>query len=175
MSGSFGFATGVNISRIRFLGVNSSPKQIIVDGKITGASRVSYDSANKVLDVSIGKPFVKGFSVRYSTLKRKWDLVCALIKKLFNSNWKSFLEFFFLTASSCCSAFFISLCCYLPVWHPTAVFMKSVYTSTLHNYLSRWHIGIMIISNPFTANAIVWEQYHVEIWTSLPLVHIIPR
>ena len=66
VSGSFGFATGVNIFRIRFLGVNSSPKQIIVDGKITGASQVSYDSANKVLDVSIGKPFVKGFSVRYS-------------------------------------------------------------------------------------------------------------
>jgi len=67
VSGSFGFATGVNVSRIRFLGVNSTPKQVIVDGKVKGASQVSYDSANKVLDVSIGKPFVKGFSVRYSS------------------------------------------------------------------------------------------------------------
>ena len=67
VSGSFGFATGVNVSRIRFLGVNSSPKEVVVDGKTMGALQVSYDSANKVLDVSIGKPFVQGFSVQYST------------------------------------------------------------------------------------------------------------
>ena len=67
VSGNFGFATGVNVSRIRFLGVNSPPKQVIVDAKATSTSQVSYDSANKVLDVSVGKPFVKGFSVRYSS------------------------------------------------------------------------------------------------------------
>jgi alpha-glucosidase len=66
VSGSFGFATGVNVARIRFLGANSSLNEVIVDGKATGASQVSYDSANKVLDVSIRKPFVQGFSVRYS-------------------------------------------------------------------------------------------------------------
>jgi alpha-glucosidase len=66
VSGSFGFAMGVNVSRIRFLGATSSPKEVIVDGKATGASQVSYDSVNKVLDVSLGKPFVQGFSVRYS-------------------------------------------------------------------------------------------------------------
>jgi alpha-glucosidase len=66
VSGSFGFATGVNVSRIRFLGVNSPPKEVLIDGKTAGASQVSYDSANKVLDVSIGKPFVEGFSVWYS-------------------------------------------------------------------------------------------------------------
>jgi alpha-glucosidase len=64
--GSFGFATGVNISRICFLGGNSAPNAVIVDGKATGALQVSYDSANKVLDVSIGKPCTKDFSVRYS-------------------------------------------------------------------------------------------------------------
>ena len=66
VSGNFGFTTGVNISRIRFLGVNLPPKEVLVDGKTTVASQVSYDSSNKVLDVSIGKPFVKGFSVWYS-------------------------------------------------------------------------------------------------------------
>ena len=62
MPGSFGFAMGVNISRIRFLGVNSSLKEVIVDGKSTGALQVSV---NKVLDVRIWEPFVKGFSVQY--------------------------------------------------------------------------------------------------------------
>jgi hypothetical protein len=31
VSGSFGFATSVNISRISFLGVNSLPKEVIVE------------------------------------------------------------------------------------------------------------------------------------------------
>lgn len=31
VSGSFGFEMGVNISRIRFLGVNSSLKEVIVE------------------------------------------------------------------------------------------------------------------------------------------------
>ncbi|KIM49885.1 glycoside hydrolase family 31 protein [Hebeloma cylindrosporum] len=66
VSGNFGFATGVNVSRVRFLGINSPPKEVVVDGKAMGASQVSYDAANKVLDVSIGKPFAKDFSVRYS-------------------------------------------------------------------------------------------------------------
>ena len=66
VSGSFGFATGVNVSRIRFLRVSLPPKEVLVDGKTTGASQVSYDPANKVLNVSIGKPFVKSFSVWYT-------------------------------------------------------------------------------------------------------------
>ena len=43
VSGSFGFATGVNSSRIRFLGVNSPPRQVIADGEAAEASQVSYD------------------------------------------------------------------------------------------------------------------------------------
>jgi hypothetical protein len=85
MSGSFGFAMGVNISRMRFLGVNSSP-EVIVDGKATGTSQVSHNSANKVFDVRIGKPFVKGFSVRY--FGQLYGRGRALIKNdLFNSNY----------------------------------------------------------------------------------------
>lgn len=53
--------------RICLLGVNSLSKEVIVDGKATGVSQVSYDSVNKVLGVSIGTPFVKGFSVRCSS------------------------------------------------------------------------------------------------------------
>jgi alpha-glucosidase len=50
--GSFGFATGVNVSRIRFLAVSTVPKAVLVDGKNVDASQVSYDSANQVLDIS---------------------------------------------------------------------------------------------------------------------------
>jgi hypothetical protein len=53
---------------MRFLGVNSSPKEVIVDGNATDAPQILYDSAKKVLDVNIGKPFVKGFSVQYLAL-----------------------------------------------------------------------------------------------------------
>ncbi|KAF8957752.1 glycoside hydrolase family 31 protein [Flammula alnicola] len=67
VSGSFGYATGVNVSRVRFLGVTSSPKQVSVHGKVALRSQYSYDAASKVLDVLIGEPFVKGFSVQYNT------------------------------------------------------------------------------------------------------------
>ena len=54
-------------TRIRLLGVNSLPKEVIVDGKAAGVLQISYDSVDKVLNVSIGAPFVKHFSVRYSS------------------------------------------------------------------------------------------------------------
>jgi len=57
--------------------VNSPPKEVFVDGEAADAPQVSYDSANKVLDVRIGKPFVKGFSVRCSS-----TLVSFLYRKI---------------------------------------------------------------------------------------------
>ncbi|KXN82694.1 putative alpha/beta-glucosidase agdC [Leucoagaricus sp. SymC.cos] len=64
--GSFGFATGVNVARVRFLNVQSKPKTIGVNGKSVGASDVAYDSSNKVLDVSVDLAFRNNFSVEYS-------------------------------------------------------------------------------------------------------------
>ena len=56
MKGGFGFATCVNVSRIRFLGVNLSSKQIIVGGKTTGASQVSYNYKTKRSMFVLGNP-----------------------------------------------------------------------------------------------------------------------
>jgi hypothetical protein len=63
---SFGFATGVNVTWICFLATSTSPKAVLIDGNIMDMSLFAYDRANEVLDVSIGKSFVKGFSVHYS-------------------------------------------------------------------------------------------------------------
>ncbi|KDR82169.1 hypothetical protein GALMADRAFT_240702 [Galerina marginata CBS 339.88] len=65
VSGTFGFATGVNVSRVRFLGVASLPSQVSIDGKAVRSSQYSYDSTSKVLDVTVATPFVKGFTVQY--------------------------------------------------------------------------------------------------------------
>lgn len=66
VSGSFAHATEVKVSRVRFLGVTSAPKQVSVDGVVLRGSQVSYNAASSVLDVSVGKPFVKGFSVQFA-------------------------------------------------------------------------------------------------------------
>ncbi|KAH9477307.1 putative alpha/beta-glucosidase agdC [Psilocybe cubensis] len=66
VSGRFGYRTGVNVARVRFLGVNANPSRVTVDGRSVKRSDVSYDAANKVLDVTVGVAFNKGFSVQYS-------------------------------------------------------------------------------------------------------------
>lgn len=65
VTGQFGYALGVNVSRVRFLGVKKSPKAVMANGKAVLASGYSYDSTSKVLDVTIGQPFTKGLTVQY--------------------------------------------------------------------------------------------------------------
>ena len=67
VSGTFRYNLGVKVSRVRFLNVRSSPKRVLVNGRVVGASGRSYDSENMVLDVNIGLPFNQAFSVEYDT------------------------------------------------------------------------------------------------------------
>ncbi|KAJ7161454.1 alpha-glucosidase [Mycena crocata] len=57
VSGSFGFKTGVNTARVRFLGVTKAPAARL------SRQAVSYDNATKVLDVAVGLALTRGFSV----------------------------------------------------------------------------------------------------------------
>ncbi|KJA15188.1 glycoside hydrolase family 31 protein [Hypholoma sublateritium FD-334 SS-4] len=65
VSGKFGYATGVNVSRIRFLAVGTAPKQVYLNSMVLKSTQFSYDTRNKVLDVTVREPFVHGFSVQY--------------------------------------------------------------------------------------------------------------
>ncbi|KAF9443144.1 glycoside hydrolase family 31 protein [Macrolepiota fuliginosa MF-IS2] len=62
--GSFGFATGVKVARVRFLNVLNVPKRVRVNGANVYTS--NYDATNKVLDVDVDVAFDKNISVEYS-------------------------------------------------------------------------------------------------------------
>ncbi|KAJ7494439.1 alpha-glucosidase [Mycena galericulata] len=64
VKGSFGFKTGVNTSRVRFLGVAKAPAIVLLNGKAVAHQGVSYNAATKVLDVSVGLPLTQGFAVQ---------------------------------------------------------------------------------------------------------------
>ncbi|KAF9447127.1 glycoside hydrolase family 31 protein [Macrolepiota fuliginosa MF-IS2] len=64
VSGSFGFATGVEVARVRFLNVPSAPKQVEVNGKSLNNS--DYDATNQVLDVAVNVAFDKNLVVEFS-------------------------------------------------------------------------------------------------------------
>ena len=63
VKGSFGYATGVNVSRVRFANTKSAPKSVKLNGKAVGADKVAFDSANGVVDVTLDIPFKSGFIV----------------------------------------------------------------------------------------------------------------
>lgn len=64
--GVFGYcAPGVNVSLVRFLGVDKHPNGVLVDGKYVHGSGYSYNPSSKVLDVVINVPFVKNLSVQH--------------------------------------------------------------------------------------------------------------
>lgn len=67
VSGNFDFPLGVDVKRVRFLGVGAAPPagKVMVNGKAVGKDGVVYDPVNKVLDVTVGMPFVRGFNVKY--------------------------------------------------------------------------------------------------------------
>ncbi|KAJ7348933.1 alpha-glucosidase [Mycena albidolilacea] len=63
VTGSFGFKTGVNTSRVRFLDVAKAPGTVRLNGQPVKKQAVSYDQTTKVLDVAVGLPFTNGFTV----------------------------------------------------------------------------------------------------------------
>ena len=66
VNGQFGHALGVNVSRVRFLGVSAAPKTVKVNGLKVHSSAYSYDKNSQVLDVTLNSPFTKGFTVQHS-------------------------------------------------------------------------------------------------------------
>ncbi|KAI0669390.1 alpha-glucosidase [Trametes maxima] len=65
VKGSFGYRTGVDVARVRFLDVQSAPKSVKFNGKAVGKDAVAYDSERHVLDVTLKTPFTQGFIVEY--------------------------------------------------------------------------------------------------------------
>lgn len=65
VSGTFGFNTGVRVKRVRFLGVDEKPAegQLKVNG-VVGENDVKWDDKTKVLDVNVGIPLKRQFSVQ---------------------------------------------------------------------------------------------------------------
>ncbi|KAJ7042059.1 alpha-glucosidase [Mycena alexandri] len=63
VTGSFGFATGVKTSRVRFLNVAKAPGSVLLNGKAVSHQAVTYNTQTKVLDVAVGLSFTSGFTV----------------------------------------------------------------------------------------------------------------
>jgi alpha-glucosidase len=64
VGGTFGYELGVEVKRVRFLGVLNKPGKVLVNGEVTAAWE--WDGGSKVLDVSVGRAFDSGFVVQYS-------------------------------------------------------------------------------------------------------------
>ena len=62
----FGFPTGVNIARVRFLGVSTSPSSVKLNGKDVKQENVSHDGNSQVLSVELDIAFNHGFTVQFS-------------------------------------------------------------------------------------------------------------
>ncbi|KAJ7592387.1 glycoside hydrolase family 31 protein [Mycena floridula] len=62
VTGSFGFATGVNVQQVRFLGVKKAPRGASVNGKV---AHFTYDASSLVLDVDVKAKFNQGFIVAF--------------------------------------------------------------------------------------------------------------
>ncbi|KAF9528421.1 alpha-glucosidase [Crepidotus variabilis] len=59
VNGSYGYKLGVNLARVRFLNVGSSP---LIGTQ--SSLQWSYNATNKVLDVTINKPFDQDFTIQ---------------------------------------------------------------------------------------------------------------
>lgn len=66
VTGKFGYPLGVSVSRVRFLGVGSAPKTVLVNGVKTKGSAYSWNKDSQVLDVTLNTPFSRGFAVQHS-------------------------------------------------------------------------------------------------------------
>jgi len=65
VQGNFGFETGVEVARVKFLGVSRAPKTIRINQK-EERKDFTYDKASKVLTVTVGLPFNGDLTVQYS-------------------------------------------------------------------------------------------------------------
>jgi alpha-glucosidase len=63
VGGHFGFKAGVNVARVRVLGVEKQPKSAQVNGK---SAKVSYDSTTQVLEVAVGQTLTRGFTLHFA-------------------------------------------------------------------------------------------------------------
>ena len=63
VGGHFGFKAGVNVARVRVLGVEKQPKSAQVNGK---SAKVSYDSTTQVLEVAVGQTLARGFTLHFA-------------------------------------------------------------------------------------------------------------
>ncbi|KAF7294555.1 Glycoside hydrolase family 31 protein [Mycena indigotica] len=61
--GQFGYKTGVNVARVKVLGVSKAPKSAFLNGKLVAQKGIKYDKAAKVLQVDVGLPFTHGFTL----------------------------------------------------------------------------------------------------------------
>lgn len=66
VAGQFAFPTGVDVARVRFLGVAKAPHSVKLNGKEVKQASVSHDASSHVLSVELGIAFTKGFSVQFS-------------------------------------------------------------------------------------------------------------
>lgn len=57
-SGQFDYPLGVNLARIRILGVKEMPNEVNV-------GKMSYDESTKILDIEIGQPLDKASEINY--------------------------------------------------------------------------------------------------------------
>lgn len=63
MNGTYGFATNVSVTEIMFLGMESLPKGVEVEGKALGESEFVWNGTVKSLVVSVAQPLAKDFSL----------------------------------------------------------------------------------------------------------------
>ncbi|TFK83789.1 glycoside hydrolase family 31 protein [Polyporus arcularius HHB13444] len=63
VKGTFGYPTGVDVSRVRFANTKSTPKTVRLNGKAVTPDKIAFDSATGVLDVTLGIPFKSSFTV----------------------------------------------------------------------------------------------------------------
>lgn len=61
----FKYPTGVDVARVRFLGVLSEPRSVTVNGRTAAEHAVTFDSASKVLDVAVGLPFKNDLNIQF--------------------------------------------------------------------------------------------------------------
>ena len=62
VSGNFDYPLGVNVSRVRVLGVEREPRVV---GDLDDPNQFQYDSTTKVLDIDINQPVTHGFQISF--------------------------------------------------------------------------------------------------------------
>jgi len=63
MSGSYGFASGVSVTEVTFLGMNNVPKGVEVGGKVLSKNEFAFNNTAKTFIVKVSQPLTKDFSL----------------------------------------------------------------------------------------------------------------